>query len=151
MSLNKQEEKFLGMARLVSGQSPDPNTKNGAIITGKDGELAASGYNDFPLGVDCTPERLERPTKYLYLEHAERNALFFAARIGQNVEGGTLYISTLFPCADCARAAIQSGIKKIIAPAPNVDDAKWGDQFKAALAMLKEANVEIIYHSQNGK
>ncbi len=150
MELTKEDDKYLSLAKVVSWESPDPNTKNGAVIANKAGELVATGRNEFPRGVTSTFERLERPAKYLFLEHAERNALFNAARIGQDVEGGTLYVTTLFPCADCARAAIQSGIKKIIAPAPNVDDAKWGDQFKAALAMLEEANVEINYHNQNG-
>jgi len=51
--------------------------------------------------------------------------------------------TTMFPCADCARAIIQCGIKKIISPTPDVNHEKWGEHFKAAMVMLEEAKVEI--------
>ena len=52
--------------------------------------------------------------------------------------------TTMFPCADCARAIIQSGIIKVISPVPDVEHERWGVHFKAAIQMLEEANVEII-------
>jgi len=102
------------------------------------------GYNGIPRGCDDTEEcRYERPTKYLFTEHAERNAIYHAARHGVSLKDCKMYV-TLFPCADCARAMIQSGITKIIAPEPNLDHEVWGEHFKAAIQMMEEANIEII-------
>ena len=96
-------------------------------------------------------ERYERPLKYLYTEHAERNAIYFAAR--QILEGSTIYLQW-FPCADCARAIIQSGIAKIVIDADNYGydiqnkkegNKRWEDSFIAAKQMLGEAGVRIEF------
>jgi dCMP deaminase len=128
---------------LVASWSKDTNTKVGAVIVDTDNIVLSMGYNGFPRGCDDTKEdRYEKPIKYLYTEHAERNALYHAARHGVSLKGCTLYV-TLFCCADCARGIIQSGITKVVAPKPDVEHVKWGEHFKAAIDMLNEANVEI--------
>jgi dCMP deaminase len=102
------------------------------------------GYNGFPRGCDdSVASRYERPDKYLYTEHAERNAIYHAARHGVTLKGCSMYV-TLFPCADCARGIIQAGIKKLYSPTPDVDHERWGIHFKTSLVMLEEANVEVI-------
>ncbi len=127
----------------ISGWSKDKNRKVGAVIVDNDNVVLSMGYNGIPRGCDDSIEcRYDRPIKYLYTEHAERNAIYHAARHGVSLKGCRLYV-TLFPCADCARALIQSGITKIIAPEPDVTHEVWGEHFKAAIQMMEEANIEL--------
>ena len=142
--INKWDTRFMEMANLVASWSKDTNTKVGSVIIDKDKIVLSMGYNGFPRGCDDSIEsRFEKPVKYLFTEHAERNAIYHAARHGVSLRGCTLYV-TLFPCADCTRAAIQAGITKVVGPTPDVDHHKWGDSFKASLTMLEEANVEVV-------
>ena len=135
--------KFIEQARLVAEWSKDTNRKNGAVIVNADNIVLSQGYNGFPIGCDDSDKtRYEKPRKYMFTEHAERNALYFAARNGVSLKGSRMYM-TMFPCADCARGMIQCGITKIIAPTPDVEHPTWGEHFKVALVMLEEANVEI--------
>jgi len=141
--MNNWDLKFISQARLVAEWSKDTNRKNGAVIVNEDNIVLSQGYNGFPIGCDDSiPSRYIQPNKYLFTEHAERNALYFAARNGVSLKGSRMYM-TMFPCADCARGMIQCGITKIIAPTPDVDHPKWGEHFRAAMVMLEEANVEI--------
>lgn len=135
--------KFIELSKLVSTWSKDTNSKVGAVIVDDDNIVLSMGYNGFPRGCDDSIEsRYEKPIKYLYTEHAERNALYHAARHGVSLKDCTIYV-TMFCCSDCARGIIQSGIKKVVAPIPDVDHPKWGIHFKAAIQMLEESNVEI--------
>jgi dCMP deaminase len=135
--------KFIELSKLVSTWSKDTNSKVGAVIVDDDNIVLSMGYNGFPRGCDDSIEsRYEKPIKYLYTEHAERNALYHAARHGVSLKDCTIYV-TMFCCSDCARGIIQSGIKKVVAPTPDVDHPKWGIHFKAAIQMLEESNVEI--------
>ena len=118
--------------------------KVGAILIGADGKMIGSGYNDFPTGVVDTPERRQRPTKFTFTEHAERNAIYDAARCGYSTNGATMYC-TWFPCADCARGIVQSGVKILYCTRPDLTSTTWGEAFKAALAILTEAGIEIRY------
>lgn len=103
------------LARVYARRSKDPSTQVGAIIVGPNKEQRSGGYNGLPRGVDDSqPERWTRPDKLAWCEHAERNAIFNAARIGVSCDGCTLYVSSLPPCADCARAIIQSGIVEVV-------------------------------------
>jgi dCMP deaminase len=136
--LNEWDSRFLELARFVGEWSRDRSRKVGCVIVGSSREIRAIGYNGFPRGADdSADERYDRPAKYLWTEHAERNAIFQAARVGIQLEGCTMYLPW-FPCMDCARAIVQSGIKRLIAIRPDAGDPEWGAQFQAALALLTE-------------
>lgn len=141
--MNNWDKKFMKMASDISEWSKDKNRKVGAVIVDTDNNVLSIGYNGIPRGCnDDIPFRYERPEKYLYFEHAERNAIFAAARNGVKLKDSIIYIN-LFCCADCARAIIQSGIKKVVSPPPDLEHPIWGSHFKAAIEMLEEAKVEI--------
>jgi dCMP deaminase len=108
------DEYYLNICRVVATRSKDPHTQVGCIIAGPAHEIRSTGYNSLPRGIrDDVAERLERPTKYLWMEHAERNAIYNAARCGTTLEGCTIYIE-LMPCMDCARAIVQAGIREVV-------------------------------------
>ena len=103
---------YLDICRVVATRSKDPNTQIGCVIVGPAHEIRSTGYNSFPRGIqDDVPARLERPAKYLWIEHAERNAICNAARAGTATEACTLYVE-IMPCMDCARAVVQAGITR---------------------------------------
>jgi len=149
--LDKWDRRFLEMALLVAGWSKDQSTKVGALIVGPNREVISTGYNGFARGVcDQVDERHRRPAKYLWTEHAERNAIYNAARRGIQTEGTTMYLQW-FPCADCARAIIQSGISLVVAERPNLSDPRWGASFRISKEMLEEAGVGLrLYSSEPG-
>ena len=104
----------MGIAMLAAMRSKDPNTQVGACIVNKDNIIVSTGYNGMPKGCsdDEYPwERTGEATKYPFVVHAELNAILNAA--GRNVRGSRIYVS-LFPCNECAKAIIQSGIKEIL-------------------------------------
>uniref|UniRef100_UPI0035253B42 deoxycytidylate deaminase n=1 Tax=Salmonella enterica TaxID=28901 RepID=UPI0035253B42 len=104
------DDYFINLARSVSERSKDRSTKVGCVIVGPDNEIRSTGYNSFPRGInDDAPERHARPEKYLWTEHAERNAIYAAARVGTPLKGCRAYLPW-FPCMGCARALVQSGI-----------------------------------------
>lgn len=125
--------------------SKDPSTKVGCIILAPDSlQILSCGYNGLPRNVnESHPERWMRPLKLKWCEHSERNALYNACRSGTKLDGG-IAIVTLYPCADCARGLIQSGIKTIVVPEPDWEDSNWGDHFKISRVMFDEANVDVI-------
>jgi len=142
--MEKWDKKFIKLSSHISDWSKDKNKKVGAVIVDSDNIVLSMGYNGIPRGCDDTDEsRYERPIKYFFTEHAERNAIYHAARHGVSLKGCKMYV-TLFPCADCARAMIQSGITKLIAPKPNLEHEVWGEHFKAAIQMMEEAKIDII-------
>ncbi len=136
------------LAFLVASWSKDPSTKTGAVIVGPDKEIRSTGYNGPVRGVnDDVKERLERPTKYDFFEHAERNALYNACLTGVSVKGCTMF-ATHTPCVDCARAIIQSGIQTVITNHLVIDEKTpqntWRDKISVSAQMFKEAGVEYI-------
>lgn len=88
--------------------------------------------------------RHERPIKYKWTEHAERNAIYNAARHGIALNGSRIYLPW-YPCMDCARAVIQAGITEMVCIAPNFADARWGEDFKLVDEMVKEAGLHVRY------
>lgn len=133
------------IAATVANWSKDRSRQVGCVIVSPQKDIKATGYNGFPRGVNDELEaRHERPAKYLWTEHAERNAIYAAARLGTSLESCTIYIPW-FPCMDCARAIVQSGIATIVAYMPDMNDPKWGQDFITATELLKEANVEVRY------
>lgn len=144
---NKWHNRFLELAEHISIWSKDKNKKIGAVIVDSNKRIISLGYNGFPQGMDDSiEERYERPQKYLYTEHAERNAIYTAARKGISVENCYIYISNnLFSCADCARAIIQSGIKGVICKTPDWENPRWKESFKVSREMFEECGIELIY------
>ena len=137
------DEYFMSMTDIVASRSKDPSTKVGCIIVGPDHEVRSTGYNDFPRGVrEDLPCRRERPAKYRYTEHAERNAIYNAARCGVSVKGCTMYINAGYPCTDCSRGIIQVGIKEIVVGKMEYIPG-WEDDCKLARSMLHEAGIPI--------
>ena len=138
----------MALAKQVGQWSKDRSTRVGAVIV-KNRDVIATGYNGFPRGIDDEDdERHERPEKYLWTEHAERNAVYAAAKMGHPLDGATIYVTVaegrkLFCCADCARAIIQSGITRVVADTADFLDPKWGPDMNRAARMLIEAGVDV--------
>lgn len=99
--------------------------------------------NEFPSGVSYTPERWERPLKYSFIEHAERNVIFEAARKGYRTQGATL-LSPWAACADCARAIIQAGIVQLVRFDNHGPNERWDESIAIGDTMMREAGVEIV-------
>jgi dCMP deaminase len=137
------DQRFVELARHIAAWSKDKSRKVGCVIVGSSREIRAIGYNGLPRGADDLQfARLDRPAKYLWTEHAERNAIFQAARSGIALQGCTMYVSW-FPCMDCARAIVQSGIVRLVGVHPIEHDSKWEEQFMAARQLLSEAGVKV--------
>jgi dCMP deaminase len=134
----------------IAERSHDPHTKTSCLVVGPDGEIRSSGYNGFPRGCadDDHLERLERPEKYFWIEHAERNAIYNAARVGIPLKGCTMYLSWL-PCMDCARAIIQAGIVRLVCDKITTDsrinDPKWAADFQRVRTLLSECRVAVDF------
>ena len=108
------DEYFMGVALLAAKRSKDPNTQVGCCIVNKNKRILSTGYNGFPYGCsdDSFPwEREGSDTKYKYVVHAELNAILNAG--GKDLTGSRLYVD-LFPCNECAKAIIQSGISEVV-------------------------------------
>lgn len=136
-------KRFLGLAEAVSRWSKDDLTKVGCVIVGPNREIRSTGYNGPPRGInDDIEERHKRPEKYFWFEHAERNAIYNAARVGTALTGCAIYTST-FPCADCARAIVQSGIKKVVTGKGWKDLKRWEKHFNVAMQMFEESDIKV--------
>jgi dCMP deaminase len=139
------DARFIALAQFVSRWSKDRSTKVGCVIVGPNNEIRSIGYNGFPRGIsDNEDDRHVRPIKYLWTEHAERNAVYHAALVGIPLKGCRMYLPW-FPCMDCARAIVQSGIVELIAFEPDLTDSTWGDEFKSSLQLLGEAGIRVRF------
>lgn len=136
--------RFLGLCDHVAAWSEDRDRHVGCVIVGPDGhEVRATGYNGLPRGVSNADEaRFDRPSgeKFFWGEHAERNAIYNAARAGVALQGCTLYVNR-FPCADCARGIIQTGIARVVCPPVPEADGALDYSFQVGKTMLQEAGV----------
>jgi deoxycytidylate deaminase len=124
--------------------STDPVTWNAAIILRPDGRVVTSAANTLAAGVEARPERLVRPEKYRFFGHAERRAIYRAARDGFPTRGCTLYCPWA-ACSACAIAIIESGIRTVVAHAApfHVVREDWRPDLEAAAAMFAEAGVKV--------
>ena len=141
-------EYFYNIAEQVKQKSKDERTKIGAVIVGKNKEIVSTGYNSFPRGInDYKKERQERPEKYFWFEHAERNAIYNAARIGVSTKGCTMYLTCGMVCADCARAIINAGIVRIfLKRGGGAKSDKWIESAARSEMMFEEAGVSVQYY-----
>lgn len=147
------DEYFMGVAMLSAMRSKDPSTQVGACIVSQDNKILSMGYNGFPIG--CSDDEFpwgkeleqEDPynAKYFYSTHSELNAILNYR--GGSLEGSKLYV-TLFPCNECAKAIIQSGIRTLI-----YGSDKYGDTpaVKASKRMLAAAGVEFYQYQPSGR
>jgi len=144
----KWDERFMLLAHHIGSWSKDRGRRFGAIIIGPDREVRAMGYNGLPRGVDDEVEERhsrENGEKYIWVAHAEANAIFNAARVGVPLKECVLYVP-LFPCADCAKAIIQSGISEVVTYEPDItSDPVWARSFTVSARMFKEAGVSVRY------
>ena len=140
------DQYYLEICKVVAGRSKDPNTQIGCVIVGPAHEIRSTGYNSFPRGInDNVPERLERPAKYLWMEHAERNAICNAARAGTATEGCTLYVE-IMPCMDCARAVVQAGIVEVVVSAARMAQYSsdyYNTHFGLVEVLFSEAGIKV--------
>ena len=133
---------FVSMLYLVAMKSKDEKTQHSTIIVGPDNEIRSTGYNSFPRGInDFLDERQERPEKYFWIEHGERNAIYNAARVGIPLKGCKAYVTGI-PCMDCARAIVQSGIKEVVYHVLKPYDSKlWDEHCVRTIQLFDEAQV----------
>lgn len=143
------DNRFLELAKHISTWSKDRSTQVGAVIVDSLHRVVSLGYNGFPRGCDDEIEdRHQRLAKYLYTEHAERNAIYNAT---SSLQGCTIYITPLFPCSDCARAIIQTGITRVVCPKPDYSNVVWSEHFKAAEQMFQECGVQVVHIEDQDK
>ena len=144
------DQYFMGIATLSAKRSKDPHTRVGACIVAPDNRILSVGYNGMPRGCSDDEYPWERfgdelDTKYLYVCHGELNALLNYS--GFRLQGARIY-TTLFPCNECTKALIQSGIKEII-----YAEDKYADTASviAAKKMMKSAGVSYRKYENQGK
>jgi len=135
------DEYFMGVALFSAQRSKDPNTQVGACIVDKKNHIVATGYNGFPIG--CSDDNLpwqregdKLDTKYAYVVHAELNAILNSTK---DLENCKIYVG-LFPCNECAKAIIQSGIKEVIYLSDKYANL---DMTKAAKKMFNQAGIRL--------
>ncbi|MBO4844908.1 MAG: dCMP deaminase family protein [Lachnospiraceae bacterium] len=148
----KWDEYFMGVSKLAGMRSKDPNTQVGACIVSEDNKILSMGYNGFPNG--CSDEEFpwERDgdvleTKYAYVTHSELNAILNYRGGNGSLQGAKLYVS-LFPCNECAKAIIQSGIKTVI-----YDSDKYAGTPGniASKRMFDAAGVKYVKYEHSGR
>jgi len=145
------DEYFMGIAILSAQRSKDASTQVGACIVNEEKKIVAVGYNGMPTGCDDNDMPWERTgetsldTKYPFVCHAELNAIL--NRNTATLKNSTLYV-TLFPCNECAKAIIQSGIKKIVYAENKYADTEG---VKASQMMFEKCGVETVHYTVSGK
>lgn len=139
------DEYFMGIALLSCERSKDPNTKVGACIVDENKKVVSIGYNGMPSGCDESQLSWNKgeglDSKYLYVCHAEFNAIL-NTRNGSALRGCTLYV-TLFPCNECTKAIIQTGIKEIVYISNKYENTTG---VQASKRMLLLAGVKIRHY-----
>ena len=142
---DERYKKFIPTLREIAALSKDRKWKVGALALGADDDMdiRTTGYNGIPRKCnDNVMARNIKPEKDDWFEHAERNLIYNAARIGVPLKGCTLMVTPLPPCVDCARAIIQVGIKRVIAISAIGEESRWYERAKKAQLMLIEAGVD---------
>jgi len=142
---DKWAKRWLRLAHEVAAWSKD-QVQVGAIISDQNRNPRGFGYNGMPRNInDDQLDRQSQPKRAWYFEHAERNVIYACARNGISCDACTMYV-THFPCCDCTRAIIQSGISHVVVDAACVDPEtrfyqKWQDQITESQHMMTEAGV----------
>ena len=141
------DEYFMSMAYLVASKSKDESTHMGAVVVGPNNEIKSTGYNSFVRGLnDEIAARQEKPEKYYWFEHAERNAIYNATLMGTSLKGCKIYTNGI-PCMDCARGIVQSGILEVIIDKKwdKKNPDLWKENAKRSIEMFEEVGVLLRY------
>ena len=138
---------LLDRAILAARHSPNQVRKVGAVLLPTDGKPAINACNTYPRGVQDTELRHQGNGRLVWMEHAERNAIYAAARAGVALEGASL-ASSYFPCVDCARAIVQSGIRHLHTLPPDLADPVWGESFIYSRTVLEEGGVQMHFSTR---
>ena len=134
---------LMRLAQEAARKSPNRVRKVGAVLAVAGGAHIMR-CNDFPDGVRDLEERHEGDGRFVWMEHAERNAIYDAAKLGAATKSATL-ATTFFPCIDCARAIVQAGISHLCTPAPDYADPVWGSSFLRSRVILEEGGVAMHF------
>ncbi|MBQ1400094.1 MAG: dCMP deaminase family protein [Lachnospiraceae bacterium] len=145
------DEYFMGVAKLAGMRSKDPNTQVGACIVSDDNKILSIGYNGLPRG--CSDDEFpwnrdnEDPyqNKYFYTTHSELNAILNYR--GGSLEGAKLYV-TLFPCNECAKAIIQTGIRTVVYES---DKYALTPSTRASKRMFDAAGIRYYHYNATGR
>jgi dCMP deaminase len=142
----KWDNRFMELAKTISGWSKDPSSKIGAVAVNDERRILATGYNGFPKGIEDSQERLnDREQKYPLIVHAETNALMNALYAGVSLKNATMYVHGLPVCPDCTKLIIQAGIRRIVINkfVMNTPE-KWVELWNSKSGpMFKEAGVLV--------
>ena len=142
-SKNKKYEDFLKECYRYAKKSNHPTTHVAAMLI-KNNKIILKGSNSFPPGVLQKKERFQGENKHIYLNHAERDVIFKAAKNGISTKG-LIMVMPWLPCVLCANAIISAGIKKLIVHKQMIEKTSedWKNELKDALELLKEAKISI--------
>ena len=141
------DDLFMTMVYLVAMKSKDESTHIGAVIVGPDNEVRSVGFNSFPRGInDDVLNRQERPEKYFWMAHAERNSIDNAARVGIPVKGCRIYTNGV-PCTGCAVGVINAGIAEVIVDKVwnDCNYNQWKEQAVRSIQMFEEAGIMLRF------
>ncbi len=139
-------KKLFIVAYSKAQESTNPSTQNGAVLVNESGDIVMVAANTFPEGIKEIPERRVKPLRYVFSVHAERNAIYQAAKVGVKTNGLTM-VCCWGACTDCAQAIIQSGIKRLVVHKQALDrSGSWQENIRLAFDMLREAGVEIVVY-----
>lgn len=150
MSISNWDIRMMALAQFIATWSKDRGRKVGAVIVGPDNEIRSTGYNGIPRGVNDDVEVRHEAAggeKYLWVSHAERNAIYNAALLGVSTKNCTIYLPW-YPCIECAKAIVQVGISKVVCFEPDFSDSNWGKDFERSLVVLGEGNVVTHFIEQ---
>ncbi|MCF6273849.1 MAG: deaminase [Rhodobacteraceae bacterium] len=148
---SKWDQRFFSMCHLIASWSEDKSRQVGAVIIGPDKEVRSIGFNGLPRGIFSDIEKRhssKNGEKYYWFEHAERNAIYNAARAGIATKNCEMYC-TVFPCSDCLRAIIQSGIIKLHTYLPPEKDPHFHRSFEVSIEMAREVGLEVFVYTKD--
>lgn len=152
---------FMGIAKVIAMRSKDPNTQVGAVIVGSDKRILSLGYNGLPTGMSDDEDVWNRDgdvlkQKYTYVCHGEENAILnYRGNFG-SLEGASIYV-TLFPCNNCAKMIVQSGIKEVVYESDQYNNSPMNIASKRILKaggvlvrkIEKQVNVDVNLENNN--
>lgn len=140
---DKWDKRFIELAKHISTWSKDPSTQLGAVIVDNKKRVVSVGFNGYPQNIPDDNTLHDRKEKYLKVIHAEVNAILFANR---DLNGCTIYVYPMGPCARCTGTIIQSGIVEVITVFPSDELlGRWGEEIRISERMFKSAQVRLKY------